>query len=329
MLGVGVHTLPGAAAEPVSSPKRAPAPLSDAIPVAEVATRAAQVPNLLRSVTEPLAPSAEMVLLIRKRVPELREQIDLEVVAASTILQAEPTLDMIQAQQQVWQQRLLQTNELLRLLTQRANLLQAALNHLADLQKTWQQTLEVSKAASAPGPVLAQIDAVLADVDAARTPLAAERTVVLDLQSVVAEEVGRASTVLAQFTQAQRRAVGGMFERDSPPLWASEGWARARADLPERLRRIAVVRWNDYVHYVRDPSRGMALHIAIFAMLLAVFCAARRGRRLPCAPTQAAFWPHRCPPTRRRSARAPAPARWRLSRSPRSGARSSGGRPDE
>ena len=70
-----------------------------------------------------------------------------------------------------------------------------------------------------------------------------------------------------------------MLERDSPPLWAGEGWARARADLPERIRRIAVVHWNDYVQYVRDPSRGMALHIAILAMLSAVFCAARRGRR--------------------------------------------------
>ena len=262
----------------MSPPKSATTPVSAAIPVAEVATRAAQVPNLLRSVTEPLAPGAE-VELIRKRVPELREQIDLEVAAASTILHADPTLDMIQAQQQVWQHRLLQTNEWLSLLTHRASLLQAALNRLADLQQTWHQTLEVSKAASAPGPVLAQIDAVLADIDAARTPLVAERTVVLDLQSVVAEAVGRASTVLAQFTQAQRRAVGGMLERDSPPLWAGEGWARARADLPEQIRRIAVVRWNDYVQYVRDPSRGMALHIAILAMLSAVFCAARRGRR--------------------------------------------------
>ena len=266
----------------MSPPKSATTPVSAAIPVAEVATRAAQVPNLLRSVTEPLAAGAELgaeMVLIRKRVPELRQQIDLEVAAASTILQAEPTLDMIQAQQQVWQHRLLQTNEWLSLLTHRASLLQAALNRLAGLQQTWHQTLEVSKAASAPGPVLAQIDAVLADIDAARTPLVSERTAVLDLQSVVAEAVGRASTVLAQFTQAQRRAMGGMLERDSPPLWAGEGWARARADLPEQIRRIAVVRWNDYVQYVRDPSRGMALHIAILAMLSAVFYAARRGRR--------------------------------------------------
>ena len=262
----------------MSPPKSATTPVSAAIPVAEVATRAAQVPNLLRSVTEPLAPGAE-VELIRKRVPELREQIDLEVAAASTILHADPTLDMIQAQQQVWQHRLLQTNEWLSLLTHRASLLQAALTRLADLQQTWHETLEVSKAANAPGPVLAQIDAVLADIDAARTPIVSERTAVLDLQSVVAEAVGRASTVLAQFTQAQRRAMGGMLERDSPPLWAGEGWARARADLPERIRRIAVVRWNDYVQYVRDPSRGMALHIAILAMLSAVFYAARRGRR--------------------------------------------------
>ncbi len=262
----------------MSPSKGVPAPVSAAIPVAEVATRAAQVPNLLRSVTEPVTAGAETEL-IRKRLPELRKQLDLEVAAASTMLQAEPTLDMIQMQQQLWQQRLLQTNEWLSLLTHRAGLLQAALNRLADLQKTWDETREASKAASAPNPVIAQIDAVLADIEAAKTTLAAERTTVLDLQSVVAEEVGRASTVLAQFTQAQRRAMGGMLERDSPPVWAVEEWARARADLPERIRGIAGVHWNEYTRYVRDPSRGMALHIAVFAMLSAVFCAARRGRR--------------------------------------------------
>src|SRR5439155_1297023 len=139
ILGAAVHPPSAEAAEPVSPPKSAPAPPSDAIPVAEVATRAAQVPNLLRSVTEPLAAGAELgaeMVLIRKRVPELRQQIDLEVAAASTILQAEPTLDMIQTQQQVWQHRLLQTNEWLSLLAHRASRLQAALNRLAGPQQT-------------------------------------------------------------------------------------------------------------------------------------------------------------------------------------------------
>ena len=89
IFGAAVHPPSGEAAEPVSPPKSATTPVSAAIPVAEVATRAAQVPNLLRSVTEPLAAGAELgaeMVLIRKRVPELRQQIDLEVAAASTIL---------------------------------------------------------------------------------------------------------------------------------------------------------------------------------------------------------------------------------------------------
>jgi len=262
----------------VSPPTSAPASPLAAIPVAEVATRAAQVPNLLRSVTEPL-PAGATIEVIRKRLPEVRKQMDLEVAAASAILRGEPTLDMIQAQQQVWQQRLLQTNEWLRLLTHRASLLQAALNRLVDAKTTWHQTREASKAAGAPGPVLAEIEAVLVAIDAAATPLAAERTAVLDLQSAVAQEVGRSSTVLAQFTQAQQQAMGGIFERDGQPLWAVEGWARARANVPERIREIAGAHWNDWVRYVLDPSRGMPLHIAIFAMLSALFCAARRGWR--------------------------------------------------
>jgi small-conductance mechanosensitive channel len=254
------------------------APVSAAIPVAEVATQAAQVPNILRALTEPLAPSAE-IELIRKRLPGLREQLELELAAAATILRGRPTLDMIQAQQQLWQRRQLEMTEWLTRLTHRATLLQAALNRLADMAQTWRQTRDASTAAKAPGPILAQIDGALAAIQAAEAPLAAQRTAVLDLQSVVAQEVARSSTVLAQFTEAQQRAMGGILMRDSPPLWAAEAWAEARATLPVRVREVAAAHWNDVVQYIRNPTGGMALHLVIFAVLVAVFLAARRQVR--------------------------------------------------
>lgn len=241
------------------------------------------MPNLLRTLTEPLAPSAE-IETIRRALPKVREQIDLELAAAATILRGQPPLDMIQAQQQLWQQRQLQTTAWLSQLTRRATLLQTALHRLADINLTWRQTQDASKAAKAPGAILAQIDAALAAIAAAEAPLAAERTAVLDLQSVVAQEMARADTALAQFTQAQQRAMGGILTRDSPPLWAAEAWVQARDHLPARLQEIVAAHWHDVVRYVRDPSRGMPLHLVIFVALVAVFGAARRQVRRSTAP---------------------------------------------
>jgi hypothetical protein len=64
-----------------------PAPV--AISVGEIATRAAELPGLLRSLTP--RPSGQ-ILGIEKQLPEMRERIDAELVAADSILRGEPPL---------------------------------------------------------------------------------------------------------------------------------------------------------------------------------------------------------------------------------------------
>lgn len=81
-----------------------PPPASTAIPVAQVATRAAEVPALLRALAGPLAPSVE-IAAIRTDLAELRAQIDLDLPETVRILRDQPTLDVLQAQQQMWQRR--------------------------------------------------------------------------------------------------------------------------------------------------------------------------------------------------------------------------------
>src|SRR5262252_5888227 len=117
---------PPPAAPPAASPTAAPAPAREtspapaspasAIPVAEIATRASQVPAIIRTLTASIAPNAELES-IRARLPELRRQMDLELLAVDTILRNLPTLDMIQSQQQLWAQRELRANQWLTLLT--------------------------------------------------------------------------------------------------------------------------------------------------------------------------------------------------------------------
>jgi potassium-dependent mechanosensitive channel len=246
--------------------------------MAEVATRAAQVPNLLRALTEPLAAQAE-IETIRKDLHEAREQMDLELAAGELLLRTQPTLDVIQSQQQLWQRRQFQASGWLSVLTQRATQLQDALNHLAETRTTWRQTRRAAVSSNAPAAILVQIDEALAAIEAAETPLVVQRTAVLDLQSVVAHEVTRSATALAQFTQAQQRAMGGILTRDGPPVWEAQAWATARGTLRTRVGEVAAARWADIVGYARDPSSGIALHTVLLLALGGVFLAARRQVR--------------------------------------------------
>ena len=106
-----------AAAPSPTAPQAAAAPVI-AIPVDEVATQAAQLPKLIRTLTEPLAPIAE-IDAIRQRLPELHEQVDRDLAAAEGVLWDQPALDTIQAQYQLWQHQQLQATTWLELLTQR------------------------------------------------------------------------------------------------------------------------------------------------------------------------------------------------------------------
>jgi small-conductance mechanosensitive channel len=286
VLGLLAPARSGHAAEPTPARGTAPAPApppSAAISMAEVATRAAAVPNLLRALTEPLAPVTEVETILR-RLPSLRAEIDLDLAAAGSILQGQPTLDTLQAQQQLWQRRQVVGTEWLAVLTRRATLLQEALTRLADIRRTWRQTRDTAPAANAPRPVLLQIEGVLDAIEAAERPLVAQRASVLDLQSVVAKEVARCETALAQFNEAQQRAMGGILARDSPPIWSAETWAQTGATLRARVREVAAGRWTDVASYLRDPSGGMPLHIGLFVVLAVALPAARRRLR-QAAPT--------------------------------------------
>src|SRR5262245_5553828 len=283
--GVSAAAKTGAPVSPIAPPATSttapvsPASVTAAIPVAEVATRAAQVPELVRTLSEPVAETAETET-IKKRLADARAQIDLEMGAAETILRGHPTLDVIQLQQQLWRQRQGQANVWLDALTHRATLLQSTLTKLADITLLWRQTRAASVASNAPGTTLAQIDAALVAIEAAEAALSTRRTAVLDLQSVVAAEVARSTDLLGRFTQAQQRAVGGLLMQDSSPVWVAEAWTDAHDSLSAHVRELVATRRDDITRYVKDPSRGMPLHAAMLAALVVVFLAARRQTRL-------------------------------------------------
>jgi potassium-dependent mechanosensitive channel len=257
------------------TPKTPAPPSPSVIPVEEVATQATAVGNLIRGFATNLAPSNE-IETIRKFLPQVRVDIDLELKSTTNILKAQPALETLQAQEQIWQQRQSQLTAWLNLLTDRATKLQVALTQLKKLQETWARTRDAEESAKAPPPILQQINATLAAIEAGQQPHQAQRDEVLNLQSQIAELVAGCNTALAQIAALQQMTVGGIFGRENPPIWNPDLWSRVKATLSDRLPEIGASYWRDILLYVRDPSRHMPWHVGIFIVLSLVLLAARR-----------------------------------------------------
>jgi small-conductance mechanosensitive channel len=265
-----------AVAQQSAGSQQTPAALPGAvIPVEEVAAQATEVSKLLLTLSAQVVPSPAIDALHRV-VPEASRTIDLELEATNTMLQGQPTLELLQTQQQLWQRRQLQTTGWLHVLTERATHLQAAGHRLTALHTTWTATRTAVQQAQASEPILRQIDATLAAIAAAQTPLETQRVAVLDLQGRVAHEVARCEQALAQIAQVQQHAVTGMLVRDGLPLWHAVLWTEARTALSKRVHQVTTAYWSDTLRYVRDPAAGLPLHLGLFLVLALAFGVARR-----------------------------------------------------
>ena len=117
VVGTAVAQQSAESEQPPASPPGA------VIPVAEVAAQATEVSKLLRTLSAQVVPNPT-IDTIHRGLPEASGTIALELAATSTLLQRQPTLELLQTQLQLWQRRQLQTTGWLHVLTERATHLQ-------------------------------------------------------------------------------------------------------------------------------------------------------------------------------------------------------------
>jgi potassium-dependent mechanosensitive channel len=270
---------PAPATTPAPVPTVVPVPSAPScIPVADVAAKTTEVANLLQAMTQKMAPRPQ-VEMIRELYSDLSKQIDQDMTGTMDILRQQPSLSLLQAHQQQWQQMQLKTTGWLTVLTKRSNELQNELDSLTDLQKTWETTLKASQDSKAPVPILQQIDQTLAAIKAAQTPLQARLTIVLDLQSSVSAEVAKCGMVLARIEQIQKTSMSGLFVRDGLPIVSPMLWAYSPAELLGRVVSIGAGYAADFSNYLQAPSEKRLLNIGLLGVLVLLFLACQREVR--------------------------------------------------
>jgi len=259
-----------------ASPTAADRPAGPApIPLEQIAPRATEVAQLLRTVAANRIPGPE-IDWIRRSLPDASADLAQAKLETSRLLDEHPSLETLQDQEQRWQRRQHRFRVWLDVATERAARLQQDMDRLAGAQAIWALTRDHASGAATPQPLLGQIDTVLGAVETARPPTEAARDHILDLQAGIAQAVGDCESVRARIAELQRTSVGRLLSRDGHPIWRPGSWPQAKAVMAVRLPQLLASYGKDAWLYVTDPTKHLPIHLAIFILALSGLVAGRR-----------------------------------------------------
>ncbi len=268
--GTSSATAPPAPA-PVTGTQTAPKPTGPAaIQAADIATKATEATDFLRNLTDNFTQN--------NKIGDIKQSFSKAAKLASKdgeetlkLLEQQPALPTLQAEQQKWQQRQLTFSNWLTTLTTRSKELQDALNQLTGLQSTWSLTLESAKTSNVPTASIQQIDQILAAIGKARTPLNAELSTVLNFQSKVGSAASESGAILANITQLQKKSMSGTFVQDSLPIWSTELWGRTANKLPEIIHNAVGNYKTGLSNYFGSSTQHLTLAAGFFILLIFFF----------------------------------------------------------
>jgi potassium efflux system protein len=243
-----------------------------AIPLASVATEAAAEMVYLEGLN-PMGGADARVQAVERLFPALSSLIDRDRPELTQSLHKQATLGELQLLEQAWQARQLQLTQWQTSLTERADQLQAVLDHLARLQKSWDLTRAAAQAGGAPPQIILQINAMSTAIQNAVPGVDARRGSVLVIQELVAKQLARCEKALAMVRSAQKSAVGNILMQDAPPLWDLAVSGSAGVSLADHINGFVERNRAEFIEYFSLRSQVFTFQVGIFGVfaLLGVF----------------------------------------------------------
>jgi len=233
---------------------------STAIELADVAIKAGDVAKLLS--TPAYKPSPDLKIdTIRSSLPDVSAQIDRESAAANLVLSHEPSLPVLQDQQQKWQRLQFILSGWLETLIKQSESVQDKLDNLDNLEKIWTETLSNAPASATPELILVKIDKTVTAIHDAQNRLQGQLALVIGLQSQTGKEITRCVNTLKGITDMQQATVSNTLIRDSLPVWNSELWTAESYSLTNLSGAVTV--------YKKELNNSLVIH-SKYILLLAV-----------------------------------------------------------
>ena len=162
-------------------------------------------------------------------------------------------------------------------LTSRAKKLEGDLGQLNTLEDKWKKTLdELETSAETPPEVTARIEEIITSTAQIRTQIEAEQTRIVALQSKVAEQQKQVADALESIKQTRESLVGKLLVQDSPAIWNSDFWTRARNDAAISANDSFAAQVKALTDFVgRNPDK-IAIHFLVFALFAGILLFLRR-----------------------------------------------------
>jgi hypothetical protein len=190
---------------------------STPIPVAEIASRTAEVVALLANVESLSAPGPAMEA-IERELPEMSQRLQERWQRLPRRLANEPSAPALQGLAVVWQAMRTDLNDWSEALEQRGKALQDELKRLSDLDETWARSLKDFHAAQVPPQLIAEINGMRDAIQAARARVNSRLAEVLVVEYRISAEQRRADQALSMIAQARSELFNRLGVRNALPM---------------------------------------------------------------------------------------------------------------
>jgi small-conductance mechanosensitive channel len=205
-------------ADAKKAPQEKPAPRV-AVPLAELSAQAEAATVTLREITTRAAVSP-VVEEIARDLPALVREIDIRTRENERIIAQRPSVELLRTIERSWQRIRKTLSQWSTDLDERIATLDGDLARLAELEKTWNETLVLAAKEEAAPELRRRVETLLAAIAKTRELVEAQRAQALRLQSRVAAQDFRVTEALEAIRLSRDAMLARIFERDSPPLWS-------------------------------------------------------------------------------------------------------------
>jgi hypothetical protein len=260
-----------------SSPGPAKPPLA-AIPLTDVSFEAESVIFALRDIQSDLS-FDRSTKAIADQLPALTREIDGRLVESRKILGQNPSIEMLLSLEGEWQRLRRELSELNSALTGRINDLERYVAQIDQLGKIWDETLASAKESNTPPEILERIQNVINELRQGRATVDKQRSRSLTTQNRVGVQDARIAGVLRTIGQAREHVLDRLFLRDGAPLWNRALFSRSAQELQEESLSSFSTQWTALSSYAERQAIRLALGVAVFIGLAAVFYWTRRRLR--------------------------------------------------